>query len=102
MGLLDLGRFGGKGLGVGAGERGATGLLDGFDPEKTRLTGWFSGCETIFIFGGLAETVRFCGVKMASQGRKKEAPMGRMLTAKTGARDTKGEARVAKWNSGSH
>jgi len=76
-------------------------LLGRLDPGKTRLTGRFLRCETIFILEGLAETVRFCGVKMASQGRKKEAPMGRMLTAKTGARDTKGEAKVAKWNSGS-
>jgi len=100
VGLLDLGRFGGKGLGVGAGERGATGLLDGFDPEKTRLTGWFSGCETIFIFGGLAETVRCYGVEMTSEGREKEAAISRIVAAGTGAHDTKRVTRVAKWNSG--
>jgi len=75
-------------------------LRDCLDAEKKRLTGRFLGGETTFIFWGLAETVRVCGVKMATEGREKEATMGRMLTAKTGARDTKGEARVAKWNSG--
>jgi len=73
------------------------GLLDCFDPEKSKITKPYLGRETIILFGGLDGTVRYYGVGMTPAGREKEAAIGQVLASRlrpTGSGTTDGQART--------